>query len=1365
VTTIFQQITLATVDGAQFYVWSDPNNWTAGVPTNGAIVDDNVSTLNPASYDDLSNLTLGQLNLTADDIIVAGTLTITSLVVTGIAGNQTLDANTYYNGGTPALLTIDAITGSGAYIEADGPNAVTVINGTDTGNFYGVTGTALLELNAAPNAASTFDYPSAVSDSGTFAFSQAGSAMAGSLQNVGIGDSIELPGTSVASVIYGASTLSVTTNIGTSTFSNVSYLPGEILTGHSAAIDPTTGLEDVTFTGTVPTDFLQTVAYSVTYNSLHFDLFTWSNANNWDNGVPADGGYVTIDVSGGASPQSYDDIADISLAALNLIAGSVAVGRVFESASGATLEVGSLSFGPSSASIFSDTEIGAPTATLTIDGFTGSNSGTIGAFGAHAFTEIAATADPGENYQVDQGGELLLDPTPNSSPGTTGEVFTFENTGTPSGIFAFQNPGGTIGAPLVGVEDGDTIALPGDQVDAVTYGTSSITIVTNLATTTFDNVDYNALPSGWTGQPDAVAGLVDATFGNSNPVTQFKQTQAVYEYGGTSNDFGIYLWSTLANWTNGIATDGSSITVLAPAGGIPNSVDDINRALSSLDDIAGGIMVAATLDVGVLTFGTTLPLIYADTELIGNPTAALTINNIAGTNYGTIGAIGVGANAAVLTPTDIGETYQVGDSAELMLQPTPNSTPTNPLAEFDYLAPFMSQGIASGTFAFVSPGSTIGALLADAEIGNSVALPGTFASSVIYGPTTLTVVTNVGTTYFDNVTYFPGDIFSGYVQSLDPVSGLVRVTFEGSAPNNFLQTTATGIGPEGGGEFLWSNANNWSQGVPLDDSVAMFDIPGSAAVPGGYDDIGNLVLDQLNIPTGYVAVGGALEILTVAASGNFSAGIEADTAIEGGDATITVDAFTNTSHMLIGATGIDAIARVNAPTDPGEIYQASDGGLVVLQPAPNASSQFDLNLGDTTGDTGTIAFQNPGSTVAALLANVGVGDGIELPGSSVSSVTFGADSLTVATNLGTTVFSDVTYLSSAVPGAPAPTGFTASTDATTGLEDITFTLCFCAGSLIRTPSGDVPVENLVTGDTVVTWRGEHRPITWIGVGRVLATRGRRTAATPLIVRKGALGDNVPNADLRVTKGHSLFIDEVLIPVEFLVNHRSILWDDRAQEVTIYHVELATHDVLIANGAPAESYRDDGNRWLFRNANDGWGREPQAPCAPVLTSGAIVDQAWRRVLDRSGPRPGLPLTDDPDLHLLVDGCRVDPTHADRTTYCFHRLPGERFREVRIMSRAAAPCELGLARDPRVLGVAVQRVTVVAGARHRVIEAADDRLCDGFHSYEPALDLRWTDGDAVLPADPFNGFDLATAMIVQIAGTAQYVATPKPRKVAA
>ncbi|HEY4173022.1 MAG TPA: Hint domain-containing protein, partial [Rhodopila sp.] len=136
--------------------------------------------------------------------------------------------------------------------------------------------------------------------------------------------------------------------------------------------------------------------------------------------------------------------------------------------------------------------------------------------------------------------------------------------------------------------------------------------------------------------------------------------------------------------------------------------------------------------------------------------------------------------------------------------------------------------------------------------------------------------------------------------------------------------------------------------------------------------------------------------------------------------------------------------------------------------------------------------------------------------------------------------------------------------------------CFLAGTRIRTEAGEVMVQDLAVGDRVVTLSGRSRPITWIGTGQVLVSPGRRSAATPIIVRKNALADNVPYDDLRLTKGHSLFVDGVLIPAAFLVNHRSILWDDHKRQIEFYHVELDAHDVLIANGSPAESYRDDGN---------------------------------------------------------------------------------------------------------------------------------------------------------------------------------------------
>jgi hypothetical protein len=387
----------------------------------------------------------------------------------------------------------------------------------------------------------------------------------------------------------------------------------------------------------------------------------------------------------------------------------------------------------------------------------------------------------------------------------------------------------------------------------------------------------------------------------------------------------------------------------------------------------------------------------------------------------------------------------------------------------------------------------------------------------------------------------------------------------------------------------------------------------------------------------------------------------------------------------------------------GLAYNPADGDVYFTQ--NSASSGSSPNLYKIPSD--------PGSTLSSGTLVAG-----DVEGTSAAQLSFdqtdGLAYIRGITSAATTI-KQVNLSTGAVSTAVSPAGFT-------GLSVIFEPLCFCRGTLIRTPSVDVTVENLSAGDMVVTWNGEHRAITWIGVGRVLATWGCRNAATPVIVQKGALADNVPHTDLRVTKGHSFYIDGALIPVEFLINHRSILWDDRAREVSLYHIELESHDVLLANGAPAESYRDDGNRWLFLNANSGWGLPPQQPYAQILTGGPIVDAVWRRLLDRAGPRPGLPLTDDPDLHLLVDGRRVDGRRwqSGRRVY---RLPSPP-REVRIASRAASPQELGLARDPRMLGVAVQRIAVSQGRRLRVSEAADPTLETGFHDYETADAIRWT-----------------------------------------
>jgi ELWxxDGT repeat protein len=314
-------------------------------------------------------------------------------------------------------------------------------------------------------------------------------------------------------------------------------------------------------------------------------------------------------------------------------------------------------------------------------------------------------------------------------------------------------------------------------------------------------------------------------------------------------------------------------------------------------------------------------------------------------------------------------------------------------------------------------------------------------------------------------------------------------------------------------------------------------------------------------------------------------------------------------------------------------------------------------------------------------------------------------------------------------------------------------VCFLPGTLIATPNGETPVQCLKPGDEVTTLGRTTRRIVWIGHGRVAAKRGHRNAATPVIIRRGAFANGIPYRDLHVTKGHSFLVDGVLIPIEYLVNHRSIIWDDHAQEVALYHIELDTHDILLANGAPAESYRDDGNRWLFENANNGWSAPPKQPCAPVLTGGPIVDAAWERLLKRAGPRPGLPLTSNPDLHLLADGRRVDAVSNRDNAFVFRLRTAS--PEIRIRSRAAIPAEIGVARDPRPLGVALHKVVLRRGSRFRVIDMTEPELVHGFHGFETTDRIRWTNGDATLPNSLLGTMAGAREIVLHVGGVTRYV----------
>ncbi|MBR0650607.1 hypothetical protein GXW78_13105 [Roseomonas terrae] len=148
-------------------------------------------------------------------------------------------------------------------------------------------------------------------------------------------------------------------------------------------------------------------------------------------------------------------------------------------------------------------------------------------------------------------------------------------------------------------------------------------------------------------------------------------------------------------------------------------------------------------------------------------------------------------------------------------------------------------------------------------------------------------------------------------------------------------------------------------------------------------------------------------------------------------------------------------------------------------------------------------------------------------------------------------------------------------------------VCFAEGTMIMTPQGERAIETLRAGDLVVTASGRgapFKPVRWVGRRTVdLAAHPEPEKAAPVLVMPGALGDNAPWRPLRVSPDHALLVDGALVPAKLLVDGEAILSLPPRGRITYFHVELDEHDILLADGAPSESYIDLGNRDAFENA--------------------------------------------------------------------------------------------------------------------------------------------------------------------------------------
>ena len=139
--------------------------------------------------------------------------------------------------------------------------------------------------------------------------------------------------------------------------------------------------------------------------------------------------------------------------------------------------------------------------------------------------------------------------------------------------------------------------------------------------------------------------------------------------------------------------------------------------------------------------------------------------------------------------------------------------------------------------------------------------------------------------------------------------------------------------------------------------------------------------------------------------------------------------------------------------------------------------------------------------------------------------------------------------------------------------------CFVAGTMILMPEGERPVEELRRGDEVVTASMETRRIIWVGGRKLPAFSFKRNPEIrPIRIAAGAIGNDrdlivSPQHRILVTGTHAevfFGVPEVLVPAKGLLNGDRVHFCDTESGIAYYHILLEAHDVLWANGVPAES---------------------------------------------------------------------------------------------------------------------------------------------------------------------------------------------------
>ncbi len=452
--------------------------------------------------------------------------------------------------------------------------------------------------------------------------------------------------------------------------------------------------------------------------------------------------------------------------------------------------------------------------------------------------------------------------------------------------------------------------------------------------------------------------------------------------------------------------------------------------------------------------------------------------------------------------------------------------------------------------------------------------------------------------------------------------------------------------------LAWDVAANWSTGaVPQPGNDVTINAPSSSATSTSTVSIA--ATDPAYTVQSLTMTGAASNGLTDMLSDSGSLTVTGATALSnadfsvqnGGKASLAGVTLTNNAGITVGGFLSGSAATFTATSLSGSGFLPSfiiDSGLASI----GSMSGLDVNVytggslavGTSSGTNeyilrgGAISFATTSgslsddfealntSTVDLTSLRYQAGETVQVTANASGSVqTYTA---TIRSALGATLFT----LNQVQPGH-SPTAVPLVTTTQDAAGDTLVTIaCFTPGTAIQTPQGERPAGDLQIGDLVTTLDGTAEPIVWIGrrsyAGRFLA---RQPRLLPVRIRAGALGDGLPHRDLLVSPCHAMFLDGVLVPAGSLVNGVTIVQERLAERVDYVHIELARHDIILAEGAPSETFLDDDSRTAFHNAAEYGVLYPDAAasaapfCAPRVSEGYTMEAIRSRLFRVAGFR--------------------------------------------------------------------------------------------------------------------------------------------------